>query len=264
MPTKPVRRSQRRIDKTEKVVKEKFLRVVNEEYEAPYVAPKFVPATKNQKIQLGYLQDGYPIVFGIGAAGSGKSIVAAYHGATLLKAKKIDKIYLVRPNVGVGASVGMLPGTLEEKLSPFFKQTFAHLEKFLGKGHMNYCKEKNVIEMVAIEHLRGYSFENAYIIIEECQGLKEEEFEMLMTRIGDGAQYCLTGDERQTSARDNSGLTKFINMILEVIYHQPEYLDKEDLDVFSNKLGIVRYQVEDIVRSGVCKAFCKLYYHRDS
>lgn len=257
-------RCQKRSQRFEKpVTKQKFLQVVDEEYQAPYVAPKFIPATKNQKIQLGYLQEGRPIVFGIGAAGSGKSIIAAYHGATMLKAKKIDKIYLVRPNVGVGASIGMLPGTLEEKLAPFFAQTFAHLEKFMGKGYLNYCKEKNIIEMVAIEHLRGYSFENAYVIIEECQGLKEEEFEMLMTRIGDGAQFAITGDEKQSAAKDQSGLRNFIKMVEDVLMFQPEYLDHEDMATFSNDIGIVKYHPNDNVRSGVSRSFCKLYYYRN-
>lgn len=261
MTTKSPRRSQRRVDKQEKIVKPKFS-VVDENYEEAYVAPKFVPATKNQKSQLGYLQEGRPVVFAIGAAGSGKSIIATYHGAMQLKAKKIDKIYLVRPNVGVGQSLGMLPGTLEEKLTPFFAQTMAHFEKFLGKGFLHYCQEKKIIEMVALEHLRGYSFENAYVIIEECQGMKEEEFELIVSRIGDGCQICFTGDERQASAKEKSGLTKFIDMVLGVMYHQPEYLDKDDLAVFRDDVGIVRYTVEDIVRSGLCKAFCKLYYYK--
>lgn len=225
--------------------------------------PKFTPATANQKRMLGYLQEGRKAVWGIGAAGSGKSMVAAYHGAMLLKSKKVEKILLVRPVVHVGNSIGMLKGSLEEKLAPWFAQTVAHLEKFLGKGYTHYCLEKGIISYCAVEFLRGYSFESTYVICEESQGFTEAEYEMMLTRIGNDSQVCFTGDERQSAARDKSGLTALMAMITNVIDTQPEYLDDEDLDVFFNDIGVVRYTVDDIQRSGLVKAFCKVYYHKE-
>jgi len=249
--------------KTEKIVKDKFLSVVSNDYIPHHVMPKLEAQTTNQKRQLAYLQEGRPIVLAAGAAGTGKSIIAAYHGARLLKEKRIDKIWLVRPNVVVGNTIGLLPGNIDEKLTPFFVQTFAHFEKFLGKGFLNYCKEKKIIEMAALEHLRGFSFENSYVILEECQGLKAEEFELIMTRIGDGAQFCLTGDQKQAAKKDQSGLADFIAMVEYVIMFQPDYLDDEDLKVFSKDVGIVKYKPEDNVRSGTSRAFTKLYHYRN-
>jgi hypothetical protein len=85
----------------------------------------------------------------------------------------------------------------------------------------------------------------------------------MLTRIGSDSQVCFTGDERQSAARDKSGLTALMAMIANVIDSQPEYLDDDDLDVFFNDIGIVRYTVDDIQRSGLVKAFCKVYYHKE-
>lgn len=245
--------------------KEKFLQVAHDvEVQSQKAVPKFVPATPNQQRMLGYLQEGRKAVWGIGASGAGKSIVAAYHGAMLLKQKKVEKILLVRPVVHVGNSIGMLKGSLEEKLAPWFAQTVAHLEKFLGKGYTHYCLEKGIISYCAVEFLRGYSFESTYVICEESQGFTESEYEMMLTRIGNDSQVCFTGDERQSAARDKSGLTNLMQMIENVKTTQPDYLDEADLDVFFNDIGIVRYTVDDIQRSGLVKAFCKVYYHKES
>lgn len=241
--------------------KAKFIEVANElETVQQQSVPKFTPATTNQKRQLQYLQEGRSAVWAIGASGSGKSMVAAYHAACLLKQKKIDKVMLIRPVVYVGNSIGMLSGNAEEKLSVWFKQTVAHLEKFLGKGFTNYCLEKGIIEYQAVEHLRGHSFEDVFVICEESQGLTFQEYEMLLTRIGKGGQVCFTGDERQAAAKDNSGLTKLMNMIDTVVAEEPKYLDDDDLDVLNDDIGVVRYTVDDIQRSGLVKAFCKIYY----
>lgn len=247
-------------------VREKFMQGVekfDEQYQAP--VPKFTPATPNQRRQLQYLEEGRSAVWAIGASGSGKSMVAAYHAACLLKQKKVDKILLIRPVVYVGNSIGMLGGSAEEKLSVWFKQTVAHLEKFLGKGYTQYCLDKGIIEYQAVEHLRGHSFENLFAICEESQGLTFQEYEMLLTRIGKGGQVCFTGDERQSAAKDHSGLTSLMSMIDRVIETEPEYLSDEDLDTINNDIGVVRYTVDDIQRSGLVKAFCKIYYfHKEN
>lgn len=238
---------------------------VEQEYTPAECTAKFTPATPNQKRQLQYLNEGRSAVWAIGASGSGKSMVAAYYAAQLLKNKKIDKIMLIRPVVYVGNSIGMLSGDADMKLSVWFKQTVAHLQKFLGFGFTKYCLEKGVIEYQAVEHLRGHSFENVFVICEESQGLTFQEYEMLLTRIGKGGQVCFTGDERQSAAKDHSGLTKLMQMIDSVIEEEPRYLDDADLDVLHDDIGVVRYTVDDIQRSGLVKAFCKIYYyHKDN
>lgn len=242
--------------------KDKFLKSVAETEEVmQQVVPKFTPATQNQKLQLQYLRDGRSVVWAVGAAGSGKSMVAAYHAATLLKQKQIEKITLIRPVVYVGNSIGMLSGSANEKLMVWFKQTLSHLEKFLGVGYLHYCLDKEIISFQALEHCRGMSFENQFVILEECQGLTLKEYEMILTRIGKGGQICMTGDEAQTAARDNSGLTRILSMVQHQIDTEPMYMSDDDLDTLNNDLGVVRYTVDDIQRSGIVKAMCKMFYY---
>jgi phosphate starvation-inducible protein PhoH len=223
--------------------------------------PKLLPKTAKQGLQLKYLQEGRQVVWAIGASGSGKSIIAAYHAAEQLRKKKIDKIILVRANVSVGKSLGATPGTLTEKLLPFFTQTLIHLSGFMGKGFSKYALDKGVITMQSLEHFRGHSVENAFVILEEGQNLDFAELEMVLTRLGDGSQLCVTGDQKQTDLKSNSGLVKTIQLIDKMIDQQPEYMDDGDLYQLEKNIGVVNYTVDDVVRSGLCRAFVKMYHN---
>lgn len=224
-------------------------------------AEKLEPANPRQKQLLAFLREGRQVVFAQGSAGTGKSFIAAYHAAEQLRNKKIDKIFLVRANVSTGKSLGMLPGTLEEKLLPFFKQTLSHLATFMGQGFLTYCMEKKVVEMLSIEHMRGMSIEGALVIIEESQNLDAAEFEMILSRIGANSQFVFTGDQKQNDLRGNSGLVKTIGMIDKMLEELPDYLTDEDLHCMEKNIGIVAFTPEDVVRSGLCRSFVKMYHH---
>lgn len=245
-----------------KQIKDKFLSV---EDAAPYVAPTqgitFSPIGVNQKKAVAYMKEGRQVVALCGVAGSGKSMLAAYYASDMLKKKKIDKIYLTRANVSCGKTNGSLPGDIFLKSYPFIAQTIRHIEKFLGAGFTKYCLAKQIIEVVAIEHMRGTSFENCVVILEEAQALTEAELEMILTRIGKGSQLIFTGDENQTDTR-NSGLTTTLNMFDTVRKSPPEYLSTEDVAEITNNIGIVRFTFDDIQRSGLVKAFTKMYYYK--
>jgi phosphate starvation-inducible PhoH-like protein len=218
--------------------------------------------TENQERALKYLNSDVPLLFLIGSAGTGKSFLAAYRAATLLKQKQIDKIYIVRPNVSCGKSSGALPGTLDEKMAPFVQQTLDHLEKFLGKGYLGYCREKQKVEIRAIEFMRGASLENCFVIVEEVQGLTDEQFQMLLTRIGENCTMVCTGDQRQSDIRGVNGLESTIKLIDDTIQNQPDYMDDDDLDVMESQIGVVRFTPKDVVRSGLVKAFVNMYFHQ--
>lgn len=222
---------------------------------------KFVPQTKKQELQLKYLQEGRAAVFAIGAAGTGKSITAAYHAAQQFLSHKVDKIVLIRANVSVGKSLGMLPGTLEDKLGVFFTQTIEHLKKFMGKGKVETELRNKTIFYQSVEHLRGHSLEDAFVLIEEAQNLTAEELEMILSRIGDNSQFCFTGDQKQTDLKSNSGMMRTIELIQKTVEEEPDFMENEDLDVLESNIGVVNYTMDDVVRSGLCKAFVKMYHH---
>lgn len=234
---------------------------VEEDYERGKPIPKLEPKNSNQKLALSYFNAGKQVVFLTGSAGTGKSMLAAYRAATLLRAKKISKVYLVRPAVSVGKSVGMLPGDIKEKLAPYFVQTITHLKKFLGDGHVKYALERGEIEMQPVEYLRGMSFEDCLVISEEVQNFTSEEMEMMLTRLGQNSYVVFTGDTKQHDLKGVSGLQQTIELIDKVATTAPAYMLQEDMDELDNGIGIVRFMPEDVVRGGLTRAFVKLYFH---
>ena len=224
--------------------------------------PRMEAANTNQKLLISYLREGRKVCIAQGSAGCGKSFVAAWHAADMLKKKKVENIVLVRANVSVGKSLGALPGTLEDKLSVFFTQTIEHLSHFIGKGFCKYAQDKGIIRMQSIEHMRGMSISNSICIIEESQNLSFSELEMIFSRIGENTQFILTGDQKQTDLHGKSGLGETIKMINKAVEDQPDYLSDEDLDQLEHNVGVVTFTPSDVVRSGICKAFVQLYNHQ--
>ena len=239
-------------------VKEKFM---ERETIDSQVIPKFVPANDNQNIAVRMLRAGKSVVVLRGSAGTGKSMIAAWWAATQLKEKKTEKIWLLRPAVPTGKTIGLLKGTEEEKLLPYFIQTISHLENFLGSGFLSYCLEKKKIEMKAIEYLRGYSFEDCIVIVEESQNFTRDDMEMVLTRLGKNSTLILTGDEKQHDLRGVSGLEQTVQLIENTLVDEPEYMKEEDLDAIENKFGVVTFTPDDVMRSGLTRAFVKMYYN---
>ena len=241
-------------------VKEKFV-VREEETVHNQVIPKFNPANDNQRSAVSMLRGGKNVIVLRGSAGTGKSMIAAWWAANQMKEKKTEKIWLLRPAVPTGNTIGLLKGTEEEKLMPYFIQTITHLENFMGSGYLNYCLEKKKVEMKAVEYLRGYSFEDCTVIVEESQNFTKEDMEMVLTRLGKNATLIMTGDEKQHDLRGISGLEQTVKLIQAVIKAEPDYMSDDDLDALESKFGVVTFTPDDVMRSGLTKAFVKMYYN---
>lgn len=223
--------------------------------------PTLKPMNRNQSYAQDALTRGVEVVMLTGSAGTGKSMLAAHRAACQLRNKRIDKVWLVRPAVSVGKSVGMLPGDIKEKLTPYFRQTISHLEKFLGKGPVEAHFNSGKIEMMPVEYLRGMSFENCMVIAEECQNFTHEEMEMMLTRLGDNAQLVFTGDTKQNDLRTESGLKTTMELIEKMLQEHPEYMTHDDIDRLDDCVAIVKFKPEDVVRSGLTRTFVTMYYH---
>ena len=258
-----MKRTTRKTKEEKPPLKEKFLEAARQEdqYLQKQALPKFTPATNNQKKSLALFKSGCSVIFLTGSAGTGKSMLAAFHAACQLKQKVVEKVYLVRPAVAVGKSIGLLPGEIDQKMLPYFAQTLNHLEKFMGHGFMTYCLEKQKIEMKPAEYLRGMSFEDCAVIIEEAQNFTKEEFEMVLTRLGRNCTLLITGDEKQHDLKGESGLAQTIKLFKRMEDEQPAYLTDEDLTQLSSNVGVVEFTVDDVVRSGLTKAFVNIYYN---
>jgi len=202
----------------------------------------FTPRTNNQRDLWDYMKT-HDQIFILGPAGTGKTFVTATFAADLYTLKEIDKIVITRPHVAVGKDVGYLPGTLEEKTYPWALPVLDVLTKHLGKGAVETGIKNGNIEMAPLALMRGRSFEDAFIIVDETQNITTHELKMLLTRVGEGSKIVLNGDVQQSDLKEADGLSKVIHLA-----------KKHMLDI-----PIIEFGVEDIVRSGICAEWVKVF-----
>lgn len=157
----------------------------------------------------------------IGKAGTGKSLVTLASALELVTKKEYSKFIIYRPIQAVGNDIGFLPGTMEEKLAPWFEAIMDNFEILLNSsnGHnwikdFEMFKKKGQIEMQALTYIRGRSIPNAIILVDECQNLSKEEVKTILTRAGEDTKIILTGDIEQI---DNSNLDATNNGLTYVI-----------------------------------------------
>jgi PhoH-like ATPase len=159
----------------------------------------------------------------IGRAGTGKSLIVLATALDLVLGKKqYDKFIIYRPIQPVGNDIGYLPGTMEEKLAPWFHAIMDNFEMlFTPKGggsdwrrELEMYQKKGKIEMEAITYIRGRSIPNSIILVDECQNLSKDDVKTILTRAGEGTKIILTGDIEQI---DNSLLDATSNGLTHVI-----------------------------------------------
>lgn len=202
----------------------------------------FVARTDNQKALWDAIRDSTQVLV-LGPAGTGKTYVTATYASDLYTLKEIDKIVITRPHVAVGKDIGFLPGSLEEKVYPWALPVLDVLEKHLGKGAVETGIKNNNIEMAPLALMRGRSFDNAFIIVDETQNITTHELKMLLTRVGEGSTIVLNGDVQQSDLKEADGLTKIIHLAKKHMLPVP----------------IIEFGVDDIVRSDICADWVKVF-----
>lgn len=201
-----------------------------------------VPRTVNQAALLDHLKQSNQ-VFILGPAGTGKTYVTATYASDLYTLKEIDKIVITRPHVAVGKDIGFLPGTLEEKTYPWALPVLDVLTKHLGKGAVETGIKNGNIEMAPLALMRGRSFENAFVIVDEAQNITTPELKMLLTRVGENSTIVLNGDTQQSDLKETDGLSKVIHLAKKHMLPVP----------------VIEFGLEDIVRSDICAQWVKVF-----
>lgn len=184
------------------------------------------------------------IVVATGAAGTGKTLLAASIGIEKLISKDYKKIVIARPTVGTGEDIGYLPGGVGEKLEPWARPVFDAMSKTVSHNKLDALVKSRDIEMCALAHMRGRSFEHTWMILDEAQNTTEKQMLMVLTRLGYGSKLCITGDCMQSDLEGLNGLQSFIDKM--------PGIDETMIDM-------VEFSEDDVERHPAVKTVLKMF-----
>lgn len=203
----------------------------------------FEPLTDNQKKFFEAYKRGDYFIALHGVAGTGKTFIALYKALeeVLDKSNPFKKIIIVRSAVQT-REMGHLPGDVDDKLE-IYEQPYHQIchTLFERKDAYDRLVEQGYIEFISTSFIRGMSFDDAIILVDEMQNMNFEEIDTVMTRVGHRSKIVWCGDYRQTDLRksnDKSGILKF----LDIAHH---------MSAFTR----VEFTADDIVRSSLVKDY---------
>jgi phosphate starvation-inducible protein PhoH len=214
----------------------------------------FDPLTHNQKLFFDAYKRGDYFLALHGVAGTGKTFIACYKALeeVLDRNNPFNKIIIVRSAVQ-SREMGHLPGDVDEKLE-IYQQPYRQIchTLFDRKDAYDRLVEQGYIEFISTSFIRGMSFDDAIIIVDEMQNMNFEEIDTVMTRVGYRSKIIWCGDYRQTDLRkngDKTGILKFFD----IAHHM-------------NAFTRVEFTADDIVRSSLVKDYilAKLQYEDNS
>lgn len=178
------------------------------------------------------------IAMGIGPAGTGKTYIAVSTACEMFENGDVERIILSRPAVEAGDErLGFLPGDIRDKLDPYMRPLYDILAKRLGRGEVDKLVTSGQIELCPLAFMRGRTFDNAVVVLDEMQNATERQLKMALTRLGENAKCFVTGDPDQTDDLPNGAVSGL----------QPMALALKDApgieSVYFNSSGVVRSRV---------------------
>ena len=207
------------------------------------------PLTPNQQSLFDSYASGKNIV-AYGCAGTGKTFITLYNAIKDVLDEKTpyEKVYVVRSLVAT-REIGFLPGDHEDK-SWLYRLPYKAMVRYMcemrtdADFQMLYAnlKAQNTIDFWSSSFIRGTTFDNAIIIVDEFQNLNYHELDSIMTRVGQDSKIMFCGDATQTDLikeNERNGIVDFMRI----------------LRLMANSVDIIEFGVEDIVRSGLCKEY---------
>lgn len=186
------------------------------------------------------------LIFATGEAGCGKTFISAAKAAEALIHKEIDRIIVTRPVLQADEDLGFLPGDISEKFAPYFRPVYDILVRRLGSSFMQYCLRPEIgkVEIAPFAYMRGRTFENAVVILDEAQNVTASQMKMFLTRLGENVTVIVNGDITQCDLPRGvvSGLSDALSRFQE-----------------DEMVGIIRFDKEDCVRSELCQHALNAY-----
>jgi phosphate starvation-inducible PhoH-like protein len=210
------------------------------------VLPDVIPKNDNQRDYNRVLYSiSKPMVFAIGPAGTGKTMLAccaAIHG---YNDKTYKKIVMTRPVVSVEEDIGYLPGTLEEKMDPWTRPIMDIFAEYYTQNDIQHMIKEKIIEICPLAYMRGRTFKDAFIIADEMQNSTPSQMKMLLTRIGEGSKMIITGDLKQHDRKyEENGLKDICERIKGKNHKRIEY---------------IQFEFKDIERSPIVRDILEIY-----
>ena len=151
-----------------------------------------------------------PVTLIKGMAGSGKTLLACQIALDMVFKKEMDKIVITRPTVSK-EEIGFLPGDLKEKMDPWLAPIYSNLYLLYDKDKIDKMVQENQIEIVPFAFMRGRTFPNCFVIVDECQNITGPQTEMMLGRLGRGGKIVFCGDLAQVDlkSKKDSGIGFF-------------------------------------------------------
>jgi phosphate starvation-inducible protein PhoH and related proteins len=211
-------------------------------FEVERVLPPIVALNPTQADYLDALRSN-PQVVVLGPAGTGKTWIAATHAADLYRNGQISKVILTRPNVPCGRSLGFFPGSLEDKFAPWTVPVVDAIKDRIGKAAYESALRRGDIEMVPFEVMRGRSWKDAFVLLDEAQNTTAAEIKTFLTRVGEDCLVVINGDVSQCDLSEASGLSTVVYLIRSQSLPVP----------------VIEFGLDDIVRSGHCAMWVRAF-----
>ena len=210
-----------------------------------------IPRNLSQETYLELLKNPRKyIVFAIGPAGTGKTLLGVQMAIKALQQQAVEKIVITRPAVSVDEEHGFLPGTLNEKMAPWTRPIFDVFEEYYTTHEIAKMMDDGVLEISPLAYMRGRTFKNSFIIADEMQNATPSQMKMLLTRLGENSKMAVTGDLQQADRPTANGLVDFIQKYKSTNTHRA--------------VDLVEFDLKDIERHDAVKEILKLYGDSDT
>ena len=177
---------------------------------------QLIPKTTNQeRFILSLLDSSTDVVIATGPAGTGKTYLSTIAGIQALRNHEVDRIVLCRPSVSIeGENHGFLPGDLSSKLAPWLRPITDILRDFYSVSDIEHMLAEEIIEFASLGLIRGRTFRNTWLILDESQNATPIQLKSLLTRIGENTKIIITGDIHQSDRRTpENGLQDLITRL---------------------------------------------------
>ena len=234
--------------KGEQMSKKKQKRIINNDVSSKlnFTLTNISPLTPNQKLTFtNYAQNKNLLL--IGSAGSGKTFLSTYLGINELLngATEKKKLYICR-TAEPSKNVGFLPGSIKEKMKVYEAPYYPIFAQLFERGDAyDYLKNRGMIEFISTSYIRGLTFDDCIIIVDEVQNLEWNELYAIMTRIGKNCRIIFCGDYRQSDLKNNYktdnkkyDILKFIDVVKKM-----------------SSFSTIEFGHNDIIRSEIVKEF---------